>query len=772
MPGLQGEHVVASMGSPIKRNKLSLRFFQKKETIRVLDFSEPQADEANSDQVVPAPSLPPSSPDLPLPCEKSENLLPFVGLSNGGNTCYLNSILQVLYHCPELKEGIKSLHKLMKRNAKTAEETKQCEELSEDAAEFLPAHIELLQSFHSLICSMEQLQSNFLLNTDSYSERELDTSPCKLLNTLRKLNPMYEGYLQHDAQEVLQCILGYIREACNTIRKDKKQEDNVTEVKVEDGSHSVSETQRKANKDGQVARKRKSDTEMGNAKKKPKSIKCGKCEAGEEHWMSGPVTRSKRKSSCENTKDKPGKKEDAQEVKQQKVDGEEWSSGDERTSKDTDGKKKKDSKLSLLTPSGKQPGIMSMFRTVGKLTSTFAKRTMKTERENNGADQVPTEDEKKCEGVIQNENQVQKAALEDDLDLMERLFQGQLVLRTRCLECESFTERREDFQDISVPVLDDQLNSPDDLSSVSPYPKVEEKTLQWAIAQFASVERIAGEDKYFCDTCLHYTEAERSLLFDKTPELITIHLKRFSANSLEMDPYTGLSKVNTPLQTPLTLSLEEWCTPRSYGKGHHYELFAVVMHSGLSISSGHYTAFVRMSGLKNSKFWLCEREQQEKSDREARDYDDGEVSVWQRANEQPAVSSACGNTGSKKPPESAVGLLGGHQSQTDTENDERVAAGGPEGGTEQRKTFKQNALAVLEKPAEAGDKREKAPCEEEVASEQQAFDNLLKYEGKWLLFDDSEVRLFEEEDFFQACSPQTCSSSTPYLLFYKRITKY
>ena len=50
------------------------------------------------------------------------------------------------------------------------------------------------------------------------------------------------------------------------------------------------------------------------------------------------------------------------------------------------------------------------------------------------------------------------------VDLMEHLFQGQLVLRTRCLECESFTERREDFQDISVPVLDDTTSSPDNLS--------------------------------------------------------------------------------------------------------------------------------------------------------------------------------------------------------------------------------------------------------------------------------------------------------------------
>ena len=68
---------------------------------------------------------------------------------------------------------------------------------------------------------------------------------------------------------------------------------------------------------------------------------------------------------------------------------------------------------------------------------------------------------------------------------------------------------------------------------VSPDPKPEQKTLKWAISQFASVERIVGEDKYFCETCHHYTEAERSLLFDKTPEVVTIHLKCFSANGLE-----------------------------------------------------------------------------------------------------------------------------------------------------------------------------------------------------------------------------------------------
>lgn len=50
------------------------------------------------------------------------------------------------------------------------------------------------------------------------------------------------------------------------------------------------------------------------------------------------------------------------------------------------------------------------------------------------------------------------------VDLMERLFQGLLVLRTRCLECECHAKRREDFQDISAPVQADEHRGPDNSS--------------------------------------------------------------------------------------------------------------------------------------------------------------------------------------------------------------------------------------------------------------------------------------------------------------------
>lgn len=53
-----------------------------------------------------------------------------------------------------------------------------------EVTEDLPPQVELLASFNSLIISIEQLQSGFLLNPDSFGD-ELATPPRKILHTLR-----------------------------------------------------------------------------------------------------------------------------------------------------------------------------------------------------------------------------------------------------------------------------------------------------------------------------------------------------------------------------------------------------------------------------------------------------------------------------------------------------------------------------------------------------------------------------------------------------------
>ncbi|KAM9243597.1 ubiquitin carboxyl-terminal hydrolase 1 isoform 1-T2 [Dugong dugon] len=785
MPGvIPSENNGLSRGSPSKKNRLSLKFFQKKETKRALDFTESQENEekvseysgSEIDQVVPA------AQSSPINCEKRENLLPFVGLNNLGNTCYLNSILQVLYFCPGFKSGVKHLFNVISRKKEALKDEANQKDKGNCKEDSLASY-ELICSLQSLIISVEQLQASFLLNPEKYTD-ELATQPRRLLNTLRELNPMYEGYLQHDAQEVLQCILGNIQETCQLLKKEEVK--NVAELstKVEEKPHQKDEmsginsiemdnmrrSEEYKEKLPKGNAKRKSDTEFGSMKKKTKVFK----EYLEENQRQ---TRSKRKATG-----------DMLEIPAKiipKYTCENESAGPSQ--------KKSRVKINWLKSATKQPSILSKFCSLGKITTNQGSKGQLKENEYD-----LEEDAEKCEndntlkvngcGLDSPGNNVKPINVNEDkainkgveqigFELVEKLFQGQLVLRTRCLECESLTERRENFQDISVPVQEDELSKVEESSEISPEPKTEMKTLRWAISQFASVERIVGEDKYFCENCHHYTEAERSLLFDKMPEVITIHLKCFAASGLEFDCYGGgLSKINTPLLTPLKLSLEEWSTKPTNDS---YGLFAVVMHSGITISSGHYTASVKVTDLNSLELdkgnfmvdQVCEIGKPEPlNEEEARgvveNYEDEEVCVRVSGNTQP-------NKVLNKKNVEAIGLLGGQKSKADYELYNKASNPDKVAGTafaESRNSETNNTKGTHESDnnKESSDQTgiNISGLENKISY---VVQSLKEYEGKWLLFDDSEVKVTEEKDFLNSLSPSTSPTSTPYLLFYKKL---
>ncbi|EDL97803.1 ubiquitin specific peptdiase 1, isoform CRA_a [Rattus norvegicus] len=784
MPGvIPSESNGLSRGSPSKKNRLSLKFFQKKETKRALDFTDSQEDEEKAseyrgseiDQVVPA------AQSSPVSCEKRENLLPFVGLNNLGNTCYLNSILQVLYFCPGFKAGVKHLFNIISRK-KEALKDDSIQKDKGSCKEDPLASYELICSLQSLIISVEQLQASFLLNPEKYTD-ELATQPRRLLNTLRELNPMYEGYLQHDAQEVLQCILGNIQETCQLLKKEEIK--NLTEFsskveekslqKEETGGISSTETDSTRNLDDlkeQLPKgnwKRKSDGESGNMKKKVKLSR--ESQPLEENQRQ---TRSKRKATGDTLEASP-------KIIPKCVSENESAKPSQKKSK---------VKINWLKPATKQPSILSKFCSLGKITTNQRSKgqpkvnegDLEEDLEKDGRDNTvngsgPASPGSSVTPVDSSEaKSINKGAEQIGFELVEKLFQGQLVLRTRCLECESLTERREDFQDISVPVQEDELSKVEESSEISPEPKTEMKTLRWAISQFASVERIVGEDKYFCENCHHYTEAERSLLFDKMPEVITIHLKCFAASGLEFDCYGGgLSKINTPLLTPLKLSLEEWSTKPTNDS---YGLFAVVMHSGITISSGHYTASVKVTDLNSLELdkgnfvvdQMCEIGKPEPLNEEeargtAENYDD-EVSIRVGGNAQPSKVL------NKKNVE-GIGLLGGQKSKADYElcskasNPEKVV-GTPFTDSRNSETNDTNGTQESDRSKESSDQTgiNVSGLENKISY---VVQSLKEYEGKWLLFDDSEVKVTEEKDFLNSLSPSTSPTSTPYLLFYKKL---
>ena len=55
--------------------------------------------------------------------------------------------------------------------------------------------------------------------------------------------------------------------------------------------------------------------------------------------------------------------------------------------------------------------------------------------------------------------------------------------------------------------------------------------LKWLQEGLAVKESLNGDNKYFCDVCLHLVEAERTLHYHNLPPRLTLHLNRSAASS-------------------------------------------------------------------------------------------------------------------------------------------------------------------------------------------------------------------------------------------------
>lgn len=190
---------------------------------------------------------------------------------------------------------------------------------------------------------------------------------------------MYEGYLQHDAQEVLQCILGNIQETCQLLKKEElnklpveepaaKLEEKANQNTESNGTGNAAEDEDNApsSHGGEMAEdkllkgngKRKSDAEGGNAKKKSKVSK--EQIAAEENQRQ---TRSKRKATGEKVENQ--------------TDAIAKCSSESEGAKPT--QKKSRLRLNWLKSSCKQPSILSKFYSLGKLTTNLGSRDPRKE---------------------------------------------------------------------------------------------------------------------------------------------------------------------------------------------------------------------------------------------------------------------------------------------------------------------------------------------------------------------------------------------------------
>ncbi|XP_019750226.1 ubiquitin carboxyl-terminal hydrolase 16 isoform X2 [Hippocampus comes] len=140
-----------------------------------------------------------------------------------------------------------------------------------------------------------------------------------------------------------------------------------------------------------------------------------------------------------------------------------------------------------------------------------------------------------------------------------------------------------------------------------PSPDKQECSVESCLFHFTEEEILSENNSLLCVCCTKrqankdksagskknvYTEASKQMLISSPPPVLTLHLKRFQQNGY------GICKVNRHVPFPLILDLAPFCALKSKNvvEGERqilYSLYGIVEHSG-TMRSGHYTAFVKV----------------------------------------------------------------------------------------------------------------------------------------------------------------------------------
>lgn len=115
---------------------------------------------------------------------------------------------------------------------------------------------------------------------------------------------------------------------------------------------------------------------------------------------------------------------------------------------------------------------------------------------------------------------------------VHEIFQGILTSETRCLNCETISSKDENFFDLQVDV--DQNTS-----------------ITHCLRCFSNTETLCSDNKFKCDNCCSYQEAQKRMRVKRLPMILALHLKRFKY----MEQFNRHIKVSHRVVFPLELRL-------------------------------------------------------------------------------------------------------------------------------------------------------------------------------------------------------------------------
>ncbi|KAK9728481.1 ubiquitin-specific protease doa4 [Basidiobolus ranarum] len=151
------------------------------------------------------------------------------------------------------------------------------------------------------------------------------------------------------------------------------------------------------------------------------------------------------------------------------------------------------------------------------------------------------------------------------------LFQGQFRSKLQCTYCKQTSTTYNPFTYLSLPIPLRNNGVP----------------LSRCLDEFVKEEILDGDDAWFCSRCKTRRRAIKRLTLSRLPDVLLIHLKRFSFSGPFRD------KLDTLVSYPLKkLDMRPYLPSTTSKAPAIYDLYAVSNHFG-GLNGGHYTAQVR-----------------------------------------------------------------------------------------------------------------------------------------------------------------------------------
>jgi ubiquitin C-terminal hydrolase len=155
---------------------------------------------------------------------------------------------------------------------------------------------------------------------------------------------------------------------------------------------------------------------------------------------------------------------------------------------------------------------------------------------------------------------------------ISQLFSGYLQSQVTCGDCGNVSRTFDPYMDISLEIQDSH-------------------TLVDCLKRFTRPDSLAGQNAYRCSKCHRRVSAKKQMVVHRCPPLLTFQFKRF--NVFSSNYRSSVQKINKAVKFGATLDMKPFMSSPSSGSPLNYSLYAVIVHEGSSMGSGHYVCYAK-----------------------------------------------------------------------------------------------------------------------------------------------------------------------------------